>query len=173
MSKLSQTKTTQYIREQLGLSQIALAQYLSMTLSQLAMYETGKRELPSGTSVKLAEILLFLNQKQKVTKQENEMLKKQEAKVQDLLERHSKELELKQLIEQRKLEAIQKKYNQSLKLNAFVAHLESNKSNLVDLIKIQANDGIEKNGLVIQTKQLLKLEGINSQLSYSKSVKKM
>ena len=136
------------------------------------MYETGKRELPSGTSVKLAEILLFLNQKQKVTKQENEMLKKQEAKVQDLLERHSKELELKQLIEQRKLEAIQKKYNQSLKLNAFVAHLESNKSNLVDLIKIQANDGIEKNGLVIQTKQLLKLESINSQLSYSKSVKK-
>jgi hypothetical protein len=49
--------------------------------------------------------------------------------------------------------------------------LESNNSNLVELIKMQANDGIEKNGLVAQTKQLLKLESINGQLAYSKSVK--
>ena len=171
ISKLSQMKTTQYIREQLGLSQIALAQYLSITLSQLAMYETGKRELPNGTSVKLAEILLFLEQEQKVTKQENEILNKQEAKVQDLFERQIKNLEYKLIKEQRKLDAIQKKYNQSLKLNSFVAHLQKNESKQATVIKLQAYDGIEKNSLANQTKQLLKIESINSQLAYCKSVK--
>lgn len=170
-SKLSQIKTTHYIREQLGLSQIVLAHYLSITLSQLAMYETGKRELPAGTSVKLAEILLFLNQNQTITIQENEILKKQDAKVQDLLDQQIKELEYKLILEQRKLENIQKKYNQCLKLNAFVAHLETSKSNLVGLIQMQVVSGIEKNGLAVQTKQLLKLESINGQLAYCKGVK--
>ena len=34
--------TTQYIREQLGLTQDSLAVYLSIPMSQLAMHETGK-----------------------------------------------------------------------------------------------------------------------------------
>jgi transcriptional regulator with XRE-family HTH domain len=171
MSKLSQTKSTQYIREQLGLSQIALAQYLSISLSQLAMYEIGKRELPTGTMVKLAEILLFLNENQKESKHEQEILKKQEAKAQDLLIQHIKELELVQLKEQRKLESLQKKFKQNLKLKAFATHLENKKSNLTEVLNIQANVGIEKYGLAVQAKQLLKLEGINSQLAYSKRVK--
>jgi len=171
MSKLSQAKITQYIREQLGLSQSALAQYLSITLSQLAMYETGKRELPLGTSVKLADFLLFLNQEENVFKQEKEILRKQENQVQEFLQQHIKNLEFKQIKEQQKLEAIQKKYYQSVKLKAFGIHLENSKSTLFDLVKILADDGIEKNGLVDQTRQLLKLESINSQLAYCKSVK--
>jgi transcriptional regulator with XRE-family HTH domain len=171
MSKLSQNKSTQYIREQLGLSQIALAQYLSISLSQLAMYEIGKRELPAGTNVKLAEILLFLNEDQKETNQENEIIKKQEAKIQDFLKQQVKELEFMKLKEQRKLEVLQKKFKQNIKLKAFATHLENKKSNLAEVVNIQATTGIEKNGLLAQTIQRLKLESINGQLAYYKSVK--
>ena len=171
IQKLSQMKTTQFIREQLGLSQEALAIYLSIRLSQLAMYETGKRDLPVGTTEKLADILLFLNQNQKKFKQENELLSKQQSKVQSLIEKQLIELELKQIKEQRKLDAIQKKHEQSLKLNLFVAHLQSNKSKSADFIQMQAFSGIEKNSLVEQTKQTLKLESINSQLAYLKTLK--
>ena len=164
-------KTTQFIREQIGLSQEALAHYLSISISQLAMYETGKRDLPTGTMTKLADIMLFLNQNQKNFKQENELLNKQQSKVQSLIEKQLIELELKQIKEQRKLDAIEKKYQQSLKLNLFVAHLELTKSKQKDVIQLQAFSGIEKNGLVEQTKQTLKLESINSQLAYLKSLK--
>ncbi len=92
-------KTTQFIREQLGLSQESLAHYLSISISQLAMYETGKRELPTGTMTKLADIMLFLNQNQKNFKQENELLNKQQSKVQSLIEKQLIELELKQIKE--------------------------------------------------------------------------
>ena len=135
------------------------------------MYETGKRDLPVGTTEKLADILLFLNQNQKKFKQENELLNKQQSKVQSLIEKQLIELELKQIKEQRKLDAIQKKHEQSLKLNSFVAHLQSNKSKLVEFIQMLAFSGMEKNSLVAQTKQNLKLEGINSQLAYLKTLK--
>ena len=164
-------KTSQIIREQLGLSQEIMAYYLGITKSLLAMYERGKREIPTAAMVKLAEMELFLNQKQEISKQESELLNKQEAKVQELIERHSKELEYKLIKEQRKLDAIQKKYNQSLKLNSFVAHLQKNESKQATLIKLQAYGGIEINGLVVQTNKLLKIESINSQLAYCKSVK--
>lgn len=164
-------KTTQFIREQLGLSQESLAHYLSISISQLAMYETGKRELPTGIMTKLADIMLFLNQNQKNFKQENELLNKQQSKVQSLIEKQLIELELKQIKEQRKLDAIEKKYQQSLKLNLFVAHLELTKSKQKDVIQLQAYRGIEKNGLVEQTKQALKLESINSQIAHLKSLK--
>lgn len=171
MSKLSQTKITQYIREQLGLSQIALAQYLSITLSQLAMYETGKRELPTGVMVKLEEILVFLNQEQTETQQENEITKKQKSKIQDFLERYQKELLIKKIAVERKLESLQKRYNQSIKLLLFVNQIENQASSLLEVLKIQAHSGIEKNGLDVQTKQRLKLESINRQLAYIESVK--
>ena len=75
------------------------------------MYETGKRDLPVGTTEKLADILLFLNQNQKKFKQENELLNKQQSKVQSLIEKQLIELELKQIKEQRKLDTIQKSMN--------------------------------------------------------------
>ena len=73
-------KITQLLRDQLGLSQETMAQYLKITLSQLAMYEIGKRDLPIGTSIKIAEIVLFFEKRQKVSKEEKELFKKQQTK---------------------------------------------------------------------------------------------
>jgi|GEM_PF-5783950 len=70
------------------------------------MYETGKRELPTGTMIKLADMMLFLNQNQKKDEQEIEPLSDQDTKIQNLIEKQTIELELKQIREQRKLAVI-------------------------------------------------------------------
>ena len=165
-------KSSQFIREQLGLSQEALAFYLGISKSLLAMYERGKREIPTLALAKLAEMELFLNQNLAYSKQEPIYQKHQEANVVNFLEQHRKELEYKKLVVQRKLEALKKKYNQSVLLNAYVSQLDISKSKSGALLHYQATTGIEKNGLVEQTIQLLKLESINAQLAYYKSVKK-
>ena len=83
-------KTTQLLRDQLGLSQEMMACYLKTTLSQLAMYETGKRDLPTGVMTKITEILIFFQQKQIVSKEENELLDKQKSKVQEIIKHQTK-----------------------------------------------------------------------------------
>ena len=104
-------KTTQLLRDQLGLSQEMMARYLKIRLSQLAMYETGKRDLSTGTMTKMAEILIFFQQKQKVSEEEKELLNKQQVKVQEMLKHQVRELKYKQMKEQRALDKIEKKYN--------------------------------------------------------------
>lgn len=162
-------KTTQLLRDQLGLSQEMMANYLKITLSQLAMHETGKRDLPTAALVKIAEILLFFEQKQK---NEKEFLKQQQAKVRQILTQQTKELEYKQIKEQRVLDKIQKKYNQNVQLHSLVQHLQKNKTTHTDVLLQQALIGIEKYSLAHQTKQSLKLESIKSQLNYLDILKK-
>jgi predicted transcriptional regulator len=165
-------KTTQLLRDQLGLSQEMMANYLKITLSQLAMHETGKRDLPTAALVKIAEILLFFEQKQKSAKEEKEFLKQQQAKVRQILTQQTKELEYKQIKEQRVLDKIQKKYNQSVQLHSLVQHLQKNKTTHTDVLLQQALIGIEKYSLAHQTKQTLKLESIKNQLNYLDILKK-
>lgn len=166
-------KTTQLLRDQLGLSQEMMAYYLKITLSQLAMYETGKRELPTDALIKIAEIVLFFEQKQKVSKEEYELLNKQQSKVHEILKHQVKELEYKQIKEQRALDKIQKKHNQNLQLHSLARYLQKSKTTQADILLQQATAGIEKYALVNQTKQLLKLESIKSQLNYIDTLKKM
>jgi transcriptional regulator with XRE-family HTH domain len=162
---------TQLIREELGLSQQDLAQHLLISLSQLAMYETAKRELPKGTSVKIAEIALFLNQRNNDLEAEKTNLENQNSQKRDFLDSLTKELEYQLIKEQRKLEVILKKYNQSLALHSFADHLQKkkNQDSPHPFLK-KALSGIEKNSLAVQTKQLVKLEGVKRQLVYLKSL---
>ncbi|MDD5151856.1 MAG: helix-turn-helix transcriptional regulator [Flavobacterium sp.] len=159
-------KATQLFRDQLGLSQEVIAQYLCVTRSQLAMYEVGKRELSTAALAKLAEIALFFDQKNATEKVENKILKKQELEVKELLTHHAKELEYKQIKEQRLLDAIQKKHNQNLQLNSLALYLQKNKMGQAEVLLQQAITGIKKNGLARQAKQVLRLESIKSQLDY-------
>ena len=50
------------IRDAFGISQEELAIVLKITRSQLAMFETGKRELPSTAIIQLAEMLRYLQE---------------------------------------------------------------------------------------------------------------
>jgi transcriptional regulator with XRE-family HTH domain len=163
-----EVSVTQQIREELGLTQKDLAMYLLIPLSQLAMYETRKRELPAATSIKLAELITFLNQSQKNSKGKNELLNTQKEIVNKQLQSQTIELEYQLIKAQRKYEAMQKKLDQSIKLKALANLLSEKKKQPNELFLLQSKRGIEQNNLAIQTKQLIKIEGIKSQLQFVK-----
>lgn len=73
-------KTNSSIRSLLGISQIDMAQLLKVHRSQLAMFETGKRDLPLEAKLKLVPILVqATNTTQKRAPEESRFdLKKQE-----------------------------------------------------------------------------------------------
>ena len=162
-------KVTQLYRDQLGLSQEFMAMYLQITLGQLAMYEIGKRNLPTAALTKLADMSTFLEQDQIAT-EGLELLQKQQLDVKTFLEAQIKELEYQQIQAQRQLDTLLKKYNKNLKLHALALRLQVNGSPLAEVLLQQATKGIKKNGLVVQTQQKIKLEGIKSQLDYLKKL---
>jgi transcriptional regulator with XRE-family HTH domain len=157
-------KITQLLRDKLGLTQENLAQYLQITQSLLALYETGRRDLPSHAHIKISEIFLLTEQKKVPI--DNELILKQESKTNEVLLVLAKELEYKQMKEQRVLEKIKKKYNQCVELYFLAQHLQIyNKEQSEQFLQL-AIDGIEKNGLAKQTTQLFKLQSIKSQLQH-------
>ncbi|WP_310380463.1 helix-turn-helix transcriptional regulator [Flavobacterium sp.] len=166
-------KLTVSFRNQLGLSQEMMAIYLAVAKSQLSMYESGKRELPTASLVKLADIALLLQRNESTAEAESELQKAQEVKLKTFLDFQINELEYKKLKEQRLLERIQKKYKQNVQLYSFAQHLQNSKTALAEVLLQQAIKGIEQNGLVNQTIQKMKLEIITSQLDSIHLLKKM
>ena len=67
-----------------------------------------KSRLPTDTLIKIAEILIFFQQKQIVSKEENELLDKQQSKMQEIIKHQAIELKYKQMKEQRALDKIEK-----------------------------------------------------------------
>ena len=163
-------KTSQLLRDKLGLSQENMAQYLKITLSQLAMYETGKRDLPTHALVILAEMELFFEQKQN---KQTLFLAKQEKKVQEIVTSHTKVLEYKLLKEERLLEKVQKKYDQSIQLHLFNQHLQNSKVAQNTMMSQLAKMAEENNSLAQLTQQKIKLESIKSLLKAVENLKKM
>ncbi len=161
-------KATQKLREQLGLSQQDLAQYLSITLSVLGMYEIGKRDLPTAAMVKLAAIELLLLQNQDSIEGLDLLLQKQEVNAKAILAKQAQKLMLKQIREQRALDAVIKKYNQSMNLYRFVMYENETKTTQMDALALQAIRGIEDYGLVAQLKRKVKLQGIESEIELVK-----
>lgn len=158
-------KITQLYRLQLGLSQEVMSQYLGVSKSTLAMYETGKRELPTAALVKLAEISLFFELKVAVEEQ-NELLNELELEVKALLIHQVKELEYEQLRARRVLDAIEKKYQQNLALHSLALHFQKSRLPIADALLQQAISGIKANGMAKQVQQELKLKSIQTQLVY-------
>ena len=163
-------KTSQLLRDKLGLSQENMAQYLKITLSQLAMYETGKRDLPTNALLLLAEMELFFEKNQN---KQLLFLVTQEKKVQEIVAAHTKVLEYKLLKEERLLEKIQKKYDQSIQLHLFTQHLQNNKVTQNTMMRQLATMAEENNSLGLLTHQIIKLEGIKSLLKAVENLKKM
>ncbi len=153
----------------LGMKQENMAMLLQISLGQWAMFETGKRDLPSNAMQKLSEMLTFLNQPEQESKNNFEHIKIQEAKTakvfQDLqlINKHQ------QLIAERKLASIQKKYHTAMTALKFVRFLETNSQDasqqfeLLTIIKLNAENALQKNDLHVQAKQELKLNTLKQQ----------
>ncbi len=154
-------KVTQQFRNKIGFSQDEMAKYLSITRSQLTMYENNKRELPTQALLKIAKIELFFNQTQQQSALEISLLKTQQTLKKDFLMDCEKKIFLKLLSTQRALKKVQKKYQQNLALLQLAQHLQ-----LPNYVVQQAIDDIENYGLLRQLQLELKIENYNQQATH-------
>lgn len=159
-------KSKQILRESLGFSQKAFAQYLFIPSSQLAMYESGKRDLPTATLLQIAEMSVFLDQEKPAVVEQDELKKELESELYETLLLQAKELQYKQLKEQRLLDAIVKKYNQNSNLYYFAKYANKNRTEQDKVLAEDALKEIKKNSLAVQFQQQLKLKSVKSQLEY-------
>jgi len=158
-------KNSKVIRAQFGLSQIEMSICLQINRSQLAMYENGKRDLPTHALVKLAEMELFLLD---YNAQPNKALPLEAEQIQkaiQLFEKHQKKLDFQRLVLQKKLEKLQANYQYNIKLLAYInAKEEKNtaanplEKSWIAMMKTTALSGIEANGLHHQAKIKLELQ---------------
>lgn len=165
-------KPTTILREKLGLSQEDMAQYLLVSRSLLAKYETGQRYLPTAAMVKLAELELFLQRPAVKTAEERPHVKLHRAKAKKILERHSKEQHYQLAVAQRKLENVQKVYAQKMLLLDAVDHLKATRKNsenddieilCLDLMQLNALHSIDQYGLHKQAMLQLQVDNANHQ----------
>ena len=158
-------KNSKVIRAKFGMSQIEMAICLQIPRSQLAMYENGKRDLPTHALVKLAEMELFLlnyNAKpNKALPREAEQLQK----AIEIFEKHQKKLEFQRLNLQKKLDNLQGNYKLNMLLLEFITEKEEKNANAnplekswIEMMKTIALRNIEANGLHHQAKIKLQLE---------------
>lgn len=118
-------KNNNNFRALLGIKQEDLALLLKVTRSQLAMYESGKRDLPAAAKLQLAEMLQHAQETQKQRVQNVSQLKKQA----DEKKRVVAELVLinqhNQLILEKKIQALGKKQEANFAKIRMAGYLEN------------------------------------------------
>ena len=157
-------KSTNF-RQLLGMKQEDMVMLLQITISQLAMYATGKRSLPLAAKLKLVEMLEFSSQKEKKGTNNLEIEKNQYIQIKKhIVQKQILNTEL-QLAIIKKLSIVSKKYQTALKALNFIEFLETKQKkfgleyeNLLNVIKQNTETEIEKNSLLEQTKLEMKLE---------------
>jgi transcriptional regulator with XRE-family HTH domain len=115
-------KKKETIRQELGITQEAMAALLNIRRSQLAMYEIGKRDLSTTARVLLAEMQLFLQslETQSEMKSKTTLENKQQLLAKFLLENQYKKEKV-----ARKIEEIEKKQRSHRNALLLVQHIES------------------------------------------------
>lgn len=152
------------ICKELGLKQEELAVLLNISKGQLAMFETGKRELPTSAMLLLAPMLRFV-QEESLKSGSAEVLKFQTAQKKKVLAQLLKENQYKQKLLERKLEIAEHKYQANktalelmrfLKSEALKQEVPAN--DFVKIIQIRAKSDLEKNGWEVVVKLQIQKE---------------
>jgi len=170
-------KTTISLHQQLGINQEMAALLIGVTRVQLALYETGKRDIPLQAKMKLAKMVAFMNLHQEKTITEIPFLAEQELKKEARLKQQMIIYEHKQLLVARKLKRIENNYNNALKSLMLVQYLKSEVITTLEVdlcrsIESKAHIIIKKNGLDIQELHKMKLEAIQEYLQVLKRIEK-
>lgn len=158
------------IRDAFGISQEELAIVLKITRSQLAMFETGKRELPSTAIIQLAEMLRYLQENASKSADTTSLLKAQAIQKEKALEEMRKENHFKQLALERKLKVLEKKHKASLSAFQLMKYLEKQDSKngklespLLKTIERKALTELNKNDLAMITKCKIEKEVLEAE----------
>lgn len=162
-------KKRETIRQELGITQEAMATLLNIKRSQWAMYELGQRELPTSAMLLLSEMQLYLQSPQSsVSKSEFQPKipprEKQELLAGLLLENQYRQAKLAREIEDR-----EKKQDSHARALQFVRYLESSPQTktiafpgVVKIIEIRAKMGLKRHSdthlTLLNTQQELLLQ---------------
>ena len=168
------------LKETLGINQEQMSMILKITRTQWSMYVIGKRSLPLHATVKLAEILEFINQPDSNFQEQLQNNSINASKRQKFLEKQKTDNLYKQIILENKLKATQKKYNAALKALKVVRFLETKTQEtnqdhelFLEVLKIDFEKIIQKNSLELQEQLQLQYEIVqHEKLLINKKMKK-
>ena len=102
------------LNELLGIPLKDIAILLKTTRTQLSMFELGQRDIPTKSKIKLAEILLFLQQEKDNTENSAAIQKEETKQTKIALEAMLQNNKYQQLLLDKKLKAAEKKYRNAL-----------------------------------------------------------
>ena len=155
---------TQTVSKLLGLKQEELAMLLKVSKGQLAMYETGKRELPVSALLSLVPMFQFLKE-ERLKSCSAEILKSQAEQQKKVLEHLLRENKYFQTEVSKKLEMAERKYQENLLAIQLMRFLEdeANKkgdspNGLVKLIEARAATELKKNNWEVVAKLQIQKE---------------
>ena len=162
--KLYSMQKGKTISKLLGLKQEELAILLKVNKSQLAMFETGKRDLPIAAMQQLASMLQFV-QEESFKSGSAEVLKSQTEQKKKVLAQLLKENQYKQKLLERKLEIAEKKFQSNCTAMQLMRFLEidaSKKGNspngLVKVIERRVATELEQNSWEVVVKLQIQKE---------------
>lgn len=140
------------LRDVLGITQEELAMLLSITRTQLAMYETNKRDIPLTSKEKLADILTTLHKNKSISEPLHSIIKNEKKIVYEWLKKESKALEYKVMLLDRKIEKVTQVRKDAFKALEVVQYLESknaypHEQNLAKIIKARVAKTLNKQNL--------------------------
>lgn len=163
-------KKRENIRELFGIPQEDLAILLKVTRSQLAMFETNKRELPSAAMSQLLEMLRFAQEDTSKLANTISLMNSQELQKKTTLEHLVKENHFKQFALEKKLNVLEKKYNSNLMAIQLINYFEQTDTKNYELGKEMAKTierkslaELNKNGLALITKCKIEKEVLQAE----------
>ena len=118
------------IRDVLGITQEELAMLLGVTRTQLAMYETKKRDIPIVANQKLAEMLTTLHKNKSISEYSNTIIEKEKKDSYEWFQKEFKELEYKALLLERKIIKVKQTREEAFKALEVVKYLELKKATI-------------------------------------------
>ena len=152
------------ICKELGIKQEELAMLLNISKGQLAMFETGKRDLPIAAMQQLAPMLQFV-QEESLKSGSAEVMKFQTAQKQKVLAQLLKENQYKQKLLERKLEIAEHKYQTNKTAMQLMRFLEKeatkkgdSPNGLVKVIERRAAKELEQNSWEVVVKLQIQKE---------------
>jgi transcriptional regulator with XRE-family HTH domain len=153
----------------LGLKQEELAMLLKVNKSQLGMFETGKRELPTAALLLLAPMLQFLKE-ERLKSGSAEILKSQEEQKKKVWEHLLKENKYFQTEVSKKLEMAERKYQANMSAIQLMQYLQNEATkkgetpdDLLELIEARAVSDLRKNNWGVVTKHQLEYEFLQAE----------
>lgn len=163
-------KKRENIRDVFGIPQEDLAILLKVTRSQLAMFETGKRELPPTAMSQLLEMLRFAQEDNSKLANTISLMNTQALQKKKILENLVKENHYKQFALEKKLNAFEKKYNANLMAFQLINYFEQQNTEnyelgkqMAKIIEKKALAELNKNGLAMITKYKIEQEVLQAE----------